>query len=494
MSAPPPTRDSVLTVAGAVRALPMRDADARRWLIESGLVVDLMGRDRVIWGRVLDELSRTAPARAPAFRRPSARCATVVGGEDSSAMGAKWPRPIVMGSVRAAPMKGRGRRDGRAYWRVRRTLGGAQVALSIVAYTATGSAWATRAEAEAAILSALADEQRAAAIQAACPGVTATPTLADPGLTVGELLSAYVDHREAMGGLSASTLKTYRGVAKRLGESIGQARVADMTTASIQDYARNRLKKRSAASVRLELAVLAPALQWALDADRVPGMTMPKVELPTYTPTKKSTPPTLRALRKAMKALEQKKPIVYRALRLAALLGARGGEIWALRWWDVSLTGSPSASLRGKTGEREVPLSPAAVALLEEMRAAAGGPAPEAKVAGVIAEKTIANFRSHLYRAIRSLPWEEWGEEPLRPHQLRALFSDRLIKSGVSLPVFQALTGHSAAVAAKHYWEARPEEKRAAVLAANIVGELDVSVVALRPNQEQDQEQGGITP
>lgn len=47
---------SVLTVREAVRELKLRRDDGIAWLNEHGLVRDVAGRQRVIWGDVLDAI------------------------------------------------------------------------------------------------------------------------------------------------------------------------------------------------------------------------------------------------------------------------------------------------------------------------------------------------------------------------------------------------------------------------------------------------------
>ena len=75
------TRACLLTVSEAVRALRMRDRDARLWLHRHGLVLDVEGRRRVLWGAVLDTLTgeTTAPPPKPAVR-PRLRRSGLLGG------------------------------------------------------------------------------------------------------------------------------------------------------------------------------------------------------------------------------------------------------------------------------------------------------------------------------------------------------------------------------------------------------------------------------
>ncbi len=65
----------LLSVPQTVRRLGMRAGDARAWLAENQLVRRVAGRDRVIWGDVLDAIRRgfpspvDQPVRVPRKRR-----------------------------------------------------------------------------------------------------------------------------------------------------------------------------------------------------------------------------------------------------------------------------------------------------------------------------------------------------------------------------------------------------------------------------------------
>lgn len=51
-------RDALLTPAEAVERLPIRDEEAASWLRREGLVHQLLGREVVVWGDVLDAIRR----------------------------------------------------------------------------------------------------------------------------------------------------------------------------------------------------------------------------------------------------------------------------------------------------------------------------------------------------------------------------------------------------------------------------------------------------
>jgi hypothetical protein len=68
-----PTRSTLLSVEEACQALGVRQADARRWLVSQGLVREVLGRRKVLWGDVLDRLGapdHKNPQPAGPHRRP----------------------------------------------------------------------------------------------------------------------------------------------------------------------------------------------------------------------------------------------------------------------------------------------------------------------------------------------------------------------------------------------------------------------------------------
>lgn len=65
----PPESYDVITVSRAVRRLGIRESDARAWLAERRLIVEVAGQPRVSWRAVLDELDKLRPA-APGEATP----------------------------------------------------------------------------------------------------------------------------------------------------------------------------------------------------------------------------------------------------------------------------------------------------------------------------------------------------------------------------------------------------------------------------------------
>jgi hypothetical protein len=57
----------VLSLSEAMKRLPIRDKDAKAWLLEQGMVHDLLGRQVVLWA---DVLKRIRSGDAPAANEP----------------------------------------------------------------------------------------------------------------------------------------------------------------------------------------------------------------------------------------------------------------------------------------------------------------------------------------------------------------------------------------------------------------------------------------
>lgn len=66
-------RDRLLTVGEAARILRVRDADARRWLEEHGLIIRICGRRRVHRGRMMEVLMAPSAEEAERSRAKSRR-------------------------------------------------------------------------------------------------------------------------------------------------------------------------------------------------------------------------------------------------------------------------------------------------------------------------------------------------------------------------------------------------------------------------------------
>lgn len=130
------------------------------------------------------------------------------------------------------------------------------------------------------------------------------------------------------------------------------------------------------------------------------------------------------------------------ALRFLAFTGLRKGDARKLRWGDIDGT-SIIVRIEKNNELRRIPLIPAALALLEEMRAVENHRPGDPVI--------LCSPHEALRNACRRL-----GLPHLRLHDLRHVFATRCIESGVDLPTLSRWLGH----------------KDGGVLAARIYGHL----------------------
>lgn len=126
------------------------------------------------------------------------------------------------------------------------------------------------------------------------------------------------------------------------------------------------------------------------------------------------------------------------ALKFLILTGARLGEALNATWGHFDLGAGiwtkPSAHTKQRR-EHRVPLSRAAIALLQQLRAASPG---TYVFPGKLPDKPLADVK-RTWRAV----CEAAGIENARIHDLRHSFASLLVSNGASLPVIGQLLGHT---------------------------------------------------
>jgi integrase len=173
----------------------------------------------------------------------------------------------------------------------------------------------------------------------------------------------------------------------------------------------------------------------------------------------------LRKLGEALSEVERdgsEEPAVVFAIRLLLLTGARRDEILDLRWEDVDLATGTLNLPDSKTGEKSIPLGPAAVELLSATPRIEGHPY-------VIPGRRPGKRFVGLHR-----PWarirSRGGLEGLRLHDIRHSFASVGVAANLGLPVLGAILGHRHPATTARYAHLDDDPRRAA--AARISGEI----------------------
>lgn len=156
-------------------------------------------------------------------------------------------------------------------------------------------------------------------------------------VTVGQLLDKYIDHLERK-GLSPKTLHNYRRyVENTIRPAIGAKPIRKLSAWDLDGlYASLSDKGKAPATVRLSHAVISGSLAQAVKWGWV-SVNVAKMASPPTVRVKKLEPPTAEEVRALVAAAEERKPTLAALIMLAAITGARRGELCALRWTDVDL-------------------------------------------------------------------------------------------------------------------------------------------------------------
>jgi integrase len=273
----------------------------------------------------------------------------------------------------------------------------------------------------------LADRELARMITEASKGSTATGNE-----TVGQLLDRFLEHSESL-GRSPTTLREYRRITETvLRPELGRIKLSRLTALDLDRlYAKLTAKGNKATTVRRAHALIGAALHQAERWDLVDRNV-----------THRATPPPVHAaevvapspdeVQRIIEVAEAIEPTLASLLLLAALTGARRGELCALRWTDLDLEGATLRIARsiyetagGGWGEkstkthqaRRVGLDELGLEILRRHRASVGALAGELGV--TVALDAFMFSRSPA------------GLEPIRPDVVSKFTTKVAVKAGV---------------------------------------------------------------
>jgi len=159
-------------------------------------------------------------------------------------------------------------------------------------------------------------------------------------ITVGQLLDRWLDHLDSI-GRSPTTLREYRAIARRtVLPAIGSVRLSKLTAAHLDDlYASLTASGNKPTTVRRVHALIGAALHQAERWDLVEKNVSKRASPPPVhqAPVTAPSPEEVLAI---IHQAEKADPSLARMLVIAALTGARRGELCAIRWTDLDWTTS----------------------------------------------------------------------------------------------------------------------------------------------------------
>ena len=162
------------------------------------------------------------------------------------------------------------------------------------------------------------------------------------------------------------------------------------------------------------------------------------------------------------------------AIRLLMLTGCRRDEILTLKWGDVVLDAGELHLRDSKTGARVVPLSRAAVALLDGLPGVPANPwvFPGRKRGG-----RLSNLNDHWNRIRTRADLEE-----VRIHDLRHSFASRALAIGESLPTIGRLLGHGQVATTARYAHLARDAVKAS--ASRVSGSIAADIRTRSPERD----------
>lgn len=380
----------------------------------------------------------------------------------------KRPSTVDVGDVHARVI--RGPKDGAWYWQARVFRDGTDRTVY--------AGWATREQVirELAGLVERNEVDKPREVKAA------------PILTVRDLLEAWAFAESARADIGAGAKRHYVTKCRPVARVIGDVRLDRIDLSTLERYRDTRLREpvvqarkvrkapkgsgtgavhvpglaapkgwehvdtgRTSAprTVAKELNMLAFAWRWGREMGYCPARDLPRVNVRVHGYVRNHSTPAREEADAVLDAVDGWRRT---ALLLLAATGGRIGEISELRWEDVDLAGA-TLTLRGKTGERVVPMLPDVVGFLRDLPRSDG-----ATVVGVSPKVVRSHLRQWLADACDAA-----GVPRFTPHGLRRAVADAFLRDGIDVGTAAAFLGHSPQVMLAHYRKATLDDKRKAL-------------------------------
>ncbi len=168
--------------------------------------------------------------------------------------------------------------------------------------------------------------------------------------TVGELLDRWLEHIEGSGKAREKTVYEYRRkIEGRIRPALGSIALAKLEADTLDAwYQRWLAEGLSPSTVRVYHSILSAACRQAVKWGWLEQAPTERATAPTPRPPVMRVP-TPEQLSRLVQTAEDEDPVLAAAVALAALTGARRGELVALRWSDVDLEGGTVRIARAMT-------------------------------------------------------------------------------------------------------------------------------------------------
>ena len=275
--------------------------------------------------------------------------------------------------------------------------------------------------------------------------------------TVLDLCEAYLAYLDEAGGrrLAAASIRNRNSSLRAVARLAGEVRLSRVRRSAVQHYVDVALGEYAPSTVEQHLKVWSCAWTWAHGLGLV-SRDFPLVVVKVPKVHKRT--PTLLEVRATFKELPALHPTwgprTALILRLQLETGARLGEVLRADRGDFDAELEAWKVSRGKTGARLVPLSPE---LLDQVL---GQPRTKRGLWGAQPHSASKQVYELLRQACEKAGVQRW-----KPHGLRRLAVDQLLRSGVDVASAAALLGHSPAVMLSKYRQVTDTDLRRAARA-----------------------------
>ena len=239
-------------------------------------------------------------------------------------------------------------------------------------------------------------------------------------------------------GLRPNTVYSFSHCARNFLAHVGKA-PAEITSADVEGYLLNLARKGRSPQTRNVYLSAVRCLMFALfgSDSRVITAGIPNAKIPRRCPEILSGT----EINRLFAATDSPK---YRAIfMLAYSAGLRVSEITALYAGDIDSKRMLIHVRGGKTGPREVMLSPRVLLALRDYWKAAGITGPELFPGGRAQRPGTQLTRESIHKVLTKVARKAGLSKRVHPHTLRHCFATHMLESGADIRSVQVLLGHA---------------------------------------------------